>query len=131
MLMVLTRVFALLLLAAAGAGGYRMYASMDKANNYNQVAAKVERIEDTCRPFAAPVQFAMPCQDPPGRGSNPGLIRETTVFVRYKSPADGKEHSGLLIPSGGRNVVDGLKLRAGSTWTILAHASEAGKIKMD
>ena len=43
------------------------------------------------------------------------VIREVAVYVRYTSPADGKEHQGRLLTGG---------------WTILAHDDEAETIKV-
>ncbi len=47
------------------------------------------------------------------------------VYVRYRSPADGQQHSGAVTPIGGQSAVDSLKLRAGEHRKILAHDERA------
>ena len=106
----------IVLLPCAAVAGLMGYSVVHKMRNYTEVNARIESIEFTCRPFAAPVQFAISCPD----GNSRGLIREATVYVRYVSPADGREHRSIFIPNGGKSA-EALGLTRGTTLPVLAH----------
>ena len=60
-----------------------------------------------------------------------GETARTAVHVRYKSPADGQEHSGVVIPIGSKMSVQAAKFRPGDRWKILAHDDKPDDIKAE
>jgi len=53
------------------------------------------------------------------------------VHVRYKSPADGQEYSGVIIPIGSKIAAQAASLRPGDRWKILAHDDKPYDIKAE
>ena len=81
-----------------------------------------------CRPSGTPIAEAVDCTEAaPTAGGK--VIRQVAVYVRYTSPADGKEHQGRLL-TGGKRLKQVRTLRPGDSWTILVHDDEAETIKV-
>jgi hypothetical protein len=114
MLVVFMRVAAVPVLATLVTGGYWAYAATNRASNYNEVTARVERISVVCRPVGARVRISISCEVLVGSNSEMNFIRETSIYVRYKSPADGNEYSGSITLGTGPDSVEALNLHAGS-----------------
>jgi len=111
--------------------GIWAFSALNSTFYYNEVVAQVERVEAVCRPVGTQVSSAASCQETQAKPGGKGMFRETAVYVRYRFPADGKEHSGVVIPSGGRKAVEALHLRPGERWQILVHKSNPGDIKAE
>jgi hypothetical protein len=108
--------------------------SIRNAMNYTSVLARVERVEEMCRPAGTPIQEATACATTGLRVPNPNgkrVVRHTAVHVRYKSPADGQEHSGVVIPVGSKMASQVARLRPGDQWKILAHDDKPDDIKTE
>src|SRR5689334_1188365 len=101
--------------------GLWAFSSIKNALNYTAVVAQVERVEDVCRPAGVPLQESTDCVTALANSKGKRLFRHKAVHVRYKSPADGQEHSGVVIPAGGKMAVEAGNLRPGNRWKILAH----------
>ncbi len=106
------------------------FTAVVNAVNYTEVQARVERVGLVCRPRKAPATEAVECTNETAPAAGGGkLIRQLAVYVRYTSPADGKEHQGRLLVAGKR-INQARTLRPGASWTIRAHDEEAGTIKV-
>jgi hypothetical protein len=90
------------------------------AMDYTEVVARVEGLEHVCRPAGAPIEAYTDCAVAVPTGGK-RLLRHVVVRVPYRSPADDQEHSGVVIPIGGRKAVEAARLRPGDRWKILAH----------
>lgn len=116
------------ILCFVAAAGFAAFSAVDNAINYTEVQARVERVGIVCRPSGTPTTEAVDCAEaaPAARGK---VIRQVAVYVRYTSPADGKDHQGRLL-TGGKRLKQVRTLRPGDSWTILAHDDEAETIKV-
>ena len=104
------------------------FSSIKNALNYTAVLARVERVEEMCRPAGVPIQESTNCVTALANSNGKRLLRHTAVHVRYKSPADGQEHSGVVIPIGSKMALQAAKLRPGDRWKILAHDDKPGDV---
>jgi hypothetical protein len=118
-----------LLIVILGLGLWAV-SSLKNALNYTAVVARVERVEQVCRPAGVPVQESTSCATVLANSSGKRLFRHTAVHVRYKSPADGQERSGVVFPIG-RKAVQADNLRPGDRWKILAHDDKPDDIKAE
>ena len=109
-----------LLIVIVGLGAWG-FSSVKNALNYTAVVARVERVEEMCRPAGVPIQESTNCATALANSNGKRLLRHTAVHVRYKSPADGQEHSGIVIPIGSKMADQAAKFRPGDRWKILAH----------
>ena len=104
--------------------------SFMNALNYTAVVARVERVEEVCRAAGAPVKESTNCVTARANSNGERIFRQTAVHVRYESPADGQEHSGIVFPIG-RKAVQADNLRPGDRWKILAHDDNPDDIKVE
>lgn len=107
-----------------------LVSSINNAFNYTEVEANVERVEEVCRPVGEKIETASSARCLEASAvANRKWWRQRAVAVSYRSPADGEQHTGVIIPSGGQSAVDADKLRAGDRWRILAHDKYPRDIK--
>jgi hypothetical protein len=107
------------------------FSAAKNAIDYTEVVAQVERVEHVCRPAGTPMEASTDCASAAAVAGNKKLIRHLAVHVRYRSPADDQEHSGVIIPIGGKNAVQANRLRPGDRWKILAHDDVPDAIKLE
>ena len=106
------------------------FSAADNALNYTEVSATVDHIEEVCRPVGEPIETATNARCVEAQHGAAGKWwHNQAVHVRYRSPADRQQHTGIILPVGGQSAVDADKLRAGDTWTILAHDDKPQDIK--
>lgn len=122
------RLIGVILLFVAAAG-FAAFTAVDNAINYTEVQARVERVGLACRPKGTPTTEAVDCTGAAPPPAAAKIIRQVAVYVRYTSPADGKEHQGRLLVAGKR-IQKARALRPGDSWTILAHDDHAETIKI-
>ncbi len=119
-------VFVPLLLIGLGVWIYR---SVDNRLNYTLVDAEVQDVEDICAPVGAPTTGAVPCANADSAFPGKTMAYYHSVTIRYTSPADQREHSGVIIPRGGEAGVEASRLRRGDRWSILARNDQPDDIK--
>ena len=107
------------------------FTAVNNALNYTEVEGTVQRVEKLCRPKGAPVESAVPCRDFGASASGKKVIRNTVVYLRYRSPADGREYDHFVRVVGGEKAVEAERLRSGDRWMILAHHKEPLRVKPD
>ena len=106
------------------------YSSVNDALNYTEVEAIVDRIEEVCVPVGEPAEAVASGRCTEARSSPAGKWWfRRAVYVRYRFPADGQQHTGAVTPIGGQSAGDALKLRAGEHWKILVHDDKPQDIK--
>jgi len=118
-----------LILVFVGAAGFSAFSAVENALNYTELQARVERVGLVCRPKGTPTTEAVDCTGAAPPRAAAKIIRQVAVYVRYTSPADGKEHQGRLLVAGKR-IQRARTLRPGDSWTILAHDDDAETIKV-
>lgn len=125
----MTRFLILILVLVAAAGMYA-FSAINNFVNYTEVRARVERVAVLCRASGTPIAAAVDCAAP-GAGTARGkTIRNAAVYVRYTSPADGRERQGRIV-AGGKSQISKVKdLRPGDVLTIWAHDNEPDQIKI-
>src|SRR5436190_13473987 len=94
------------------------YSAVDNALNFTKVSAVVEGVEQVCVEKGKPAATAVSCRE--ANFDRKGMRSYQAVRVRYRSPADGQEHSGSIIPVGSKKAVEATRLKHGDRWTILA-----------
>jgi hypothetical protein len=107
------------------------FSAVKNALTYTEVLAQVERVEEMCRPSGVPIQEATNCVAALANSKGKRLIRHRAVHVLYKSPADGQEHKGVVIPAGSKMAARAANFRRGDHWKILAHDSKPDDIKAE
>jgi len=111
--------------------GYWGFSSIKDALTYTTVLAQVERVEEVCRRADVPIQESTNCATAVANSNGKRVLRHRAVHVRYKSPADGQEHSGVIIPIGSKIAAQAASLRPGDRWKILAHDDKPHDIKAE
>ena len=106
------------------------FSSIKNALTYTAVVAQVEQVEDVCRPADVPIQESTNCVTALATSNGKRLLRHRAVHVRYKSPADGQQHSGVVIPLG-KIAAQAANLRPGDRFEILAHDDKPYDIKVE
>ena len=120
------------LFASIAGLGLWIFSAAGNAINYTEVIATVDRVEEVCRSVGHPLERATSAQCAQAQADAPGKWwRHQAVHLHYQSPADGRAHPGLLIPTGGQSAVDVLKLHPGDPWRILAHHRKPMVIKAE
>ena len=107
------------------------FSSLKNALNYTAVVARVERVEQVCRAAGVPVKESTDCATVLANSNGKRLFRHTAVHVSYKSPADGQEHRGIVVPIGSKVEAQAANLRPGDRWKILAHDDKPDDIKTE
>ncbi len=106
------------------------FSAADNALNYTEVVAAVERLEEVCWPVGEPFETAASARCAEAQAGPQGKWRHhQVVHVRYQSPADRQQHSGVIVPIGGQAAVDATKLSVGDRWKILAHDDKPLDVK--
>ncbi|MBM3796110.1 MAG: hypothetical protein FJW31_19085 [Acidobacteria bacterium] len=106
---------ALLVLLLAAGSAHLVYEGLVNLIYFSQVEATVERVA------------LVPAQP----GTLAGRAVESAVaYVRYVSPADGREHHGQIVPIGKFQLRRVRQFRPGESWVILAHKDDPRAIKM-
>lgn len=121
---------AVILLIIAGGLTVWVYDLINNGLNYTQVTAEVERVGPVCYPIRSPNQ-AIDCSETWANPSVKRWVRGTAVWIRYQSPADGKQHQARLIPIGGDAAVEATHLKPGDRWKVLAHDDVPGGVKAE
>lgn len=111
------------LLVVAGALVLCAVVWLNNAVFYTSTPAEVLRVEERCAVADVPTGCAE------ARASGKPVRRQVVVHVRYTSPADGQVHDGVLYPFGAK-ATEATRLRPGDHWTIFAHDSNSGEIKV-
>ena len=93
------------------------------ALHYRSVPARIDRVAVTCRTPDGEADCAMlsAFADKPGMDAD----RHTTVYLRYFSPADGREHTGTVERDGDQSQA----LRSGGAIQVSANTLDAEKIR--
>jgi hypothetical protein len=107
------------------------YSAVNNALNYTEVEGTVQRVELLCRLRGAPDERAAPCTHFLGQPETKKLLRNTVVYLRYRSPADGREYDHFVHVVGGQKAVEAARLRSGDRLLILAHNKEPLRVKRD
>jgi hypothetical protein len=122
--------FVILVLMLVAGLAHLAYDSMVNMVSYSKVEARVERVAVLCRPSGRPIEEAVDCGSQ-GFGRVMGkMIEDTVVYVSYRSPADGSEHQGKVVPFGKSELKRVRQLRPGDAWMVLAHDADPLLIKM-
>lgn len=130
------RFFIKIVVGALAFAGIGLYATYDRATNYETTTAKVTKVEEVCymkktergvaskttkttKEGPCPIITAMDQTHPEFQDYD--LIKVIYVEFRYRSPADGKFHRGKQRQE---NVRSGLPLRSGDDLQVLAHKTK-------
>ncbi|HYP06823.1 MAG TPA: hypothetical protein VER03_11385 [Bryobacteraceae bacterium] len=105
--------------------------SIGNALNYTEVVAQVVRVEPVCRVSGTPIEKSGDCLIVAAQAGGQRILRHVGVRVRYRSPADGQEHVGLIIPVGTTKAAQARALRPGDEWEILAHDDDPNVVKLN
>ena len=111
--------------------GFWGFSSIKTALTYTTVEAQVERVEEVCRRADVPIQESTNCATALANSNGKRVLRHRAVHVRYKSPADGQEYGGVIIPIGSKIAAQAANLRPGDRWKILAHDDNPDDIKVE
>jgi hypothetical protein len=114
-------------------GGFYLYTVYDKGTNYEEIMARVIKVEETCylkktsrgigtkttsTTKEGPCDIVEAINEGHPEFQDYRLIRTTYVEYEYRSPADGEYYTGRHTQS---NHEDGTAIRYGSDILILAH----------
>jgi hypothetical protein len=103
--------------------------AVQKALNYTEVSAEVERVELRCAQRGETPHQARTCDQV--RGSDGPLERFVAVQVRYTSPADGRQYVSTMFARTEKKMRQAALLRPGQGIKIYAHDERAGEILAD
>jgi hypothetical protein len=125
-----------LIVAAVAFFGFLGYVKYDEAANFEEVMAKVTKVEERCylkkKERGVLTKTSTTTKEGPCHviaalnGSHPEyenfkLVKNTYVEYRYRSPADGKVHRGMHRQA---KHGDGRPVRQGDQLSVLAHTSD-------
>lgn len=97
------------------------------AMDYTKVVAQVEQVENVC--VGGSITTPIPCWQASSYPKTGRIQAFRAVHVRYTSPADKQQHSGVVYAKAGKIAREAAMLHVGDKWLIYAHDDEPAAVK--
>ncbi len=114
---------ALLALLVTGACGYFLWVEIPQFLFYKSTPGLIEQIEPVCFLSSEGRSSAADCASVRARAGRKKVYLMYRTTIRYKSPADDREHVETIVTRALGPIIPG------ATWNLLAHTSDANRLQ--
>lgn len=114
---------AFIALLVSSAFGYFLWVEIPQFLFYKSTPGRIEQIEPVCFISSEGQSSAADCASVRARAGRKRVYQMYRATIRYKSPADDREHVETIVTRAlGR-------ITPGATWNLLAHTSDANRLQ--
>ena len=113
----------ILALLVTSACGYFLWVEIPQFLFYKSISGLIEQIEPVCFLTSEGQSSAADCASVRARAGRKKVYQMYRTTIRYKSPADDREHVETIVTRALGPVIPG------TTWTLLAHTSDASRLQ--
>ncbi len=114
---------ALIAFLIAFAGGYFLWVEIPQFLYFKSTPGLIEQVEPVCFLGSEGQSSASDCATVRARAGKKRVYQMYRAAIRYRSPADDREHVETIVTRALGPV------RVGATWKLLAHTSEANRVQ--
>lgn len=114
---------AIIALLVVCASGYFLWVEIPQFLFFKSTAGLVEHIDPVCFLSSEGQSSAADCASVRARAGKKRVYQMYRTTIRYQSPADDREHVQTILTRALGPI------RAGATWKLLAHTSDANRIQ--
>jgi hypothetical protein len=114
---------ALLALLVTGACGYFLWVEIPQFLFFKSTPGLIEQIEPVCFLSSEGQSSAADCATVRARAGKKKIYQMYRATIRYKSPADDREHIETIVTRALGPIVPG------TTWNLLAHTYDANRVQ--